>query len=212
MDDPVWGTLATPKTHSPIQDVWGHIAAGAPEYSDPVPSTSGGDSVWGTLAVPKGKQAAQTITPTHPENMTEKQRAFIQRFAPAAQEIEDKYGVPASVALAQAGLESGWDADARTLFGIKGRGDAGSNNMATTENYGGKYVHINDNFAAYSSPEAAFDAYGRLISQNPRYSGAMEAARRGDIQGTVQGIKSGGYATDPYYVGKIMNIINTYGL
>ena len=37
-----------------------------------------------------------------------KEQSFFEKYAPLAMEQQQKYGIPASVTLAQAALESGW--------------------------------------------------------------------------------------------------------
>lgn len=69
---------------------------------------------------------------------------FIARLAPVAVQDMRKYGVPASLTLAQAILESNWGTSgltqkANNLFGIKGTGPAGSVTMQTTE-YQGRHL------------------------------------------------------------------------
>jgi len=49
----------------------------------------------------------------------------------------EKWILP-SVCIAQAALESGWNLEARTLFGIKGKGFTAT----TSEYYNGNYVKI----------------------------------------------------------------------
>lgn len=76
-----------------------------------------------------------------------------------AQQTEAKYGVPASVTIAQYGMESGWGssnlaAKGNNYFGITGK------NKNT-----GKYVMMNGrSWAAYGSMEESFYDHGRLLS------------------------------------------------
>lgn len=140
------------------------------------------------------------------------QNEFITRFLPSAQQVEQKYGIPVAITLAQAGLESGWNPNASTLFGMKGTGDAGSANLGTKEQGANGLYSTTGNFAKYSNTDAAFDAYGKLLSTNPRYAPVMAALRTGNVPGAIEMIKQSGYATDKDYVAKINNIINTYKL
>src|SRR5262249_44453450 len=66
------------------------------------------------------------------------QEAFISQIAPGAVAAQQRYGVPASVTIAQAIDESGWGrselaSQDHNLFGIKGTGPAGSVEMPTQE-------------------------------------------------------------------------------
>lgn len=162
--------------------------------------------------VPEAVSSSTPVLPSPPVDPASKQAQFIQTMTPYAEDVEKKYGIPKAVTLAQAGLESGFNPEASTLFGIKGSGNAGSFNTATKEDYGSGLVSTRDNFAKYNSTGDAFDAYGQLLTQNPRYASVVEAAKTGDKQKVVEAIKNSGYATDPEYVSKVMGIINKYGL
>lgn len=76
-----------------------------------------------------------------------------------AQQTEAKYGVPASVTIAQYGVESGWGSsnlakNANNYFGITGK------NKAT-----GQYVmQSGRSWAKYGSMEESFNDHGRLLS------------------------------------------------
>ena len=52
-----------------------------------------------------------------------------------------------STVLAMGALESGYNINATTLFGIKGEGNV----LDTTEYINGEYVNVKDSFKAYSS-------------------------------------------------------------
>lgn len=160
----------------------------------------------------EGAQAEQKLY-YDPQKVGQKQADFLNKFAPMAEQVEKEYGIPKAVTLAQVALESGWNPEAQTLFGIKGKGDAGSVNLATKEDYGQGMVNVNDNFAQFSSPEAAFQAYGKLVGTNPIYKQVQDVVKAGGTtEDIVRAIKASGYATDPEYVNKVMGIINTYQL
>jgi len=44
-----------------------------------------------------------------------------------------------------------------------------------------------------------------FLQSNPRYRGAL--ARAGDAEGYLRGLQSAGYATDPAYADKILDIL-----
>lgn len=60
-----------------------------------------------------------------------------------------------SVCIAQAALESGWNLNAKTLFGIKGKGFIAS----TSEYYNGHMVQIQDSFRDYPNVASAVVGY-----------------------------------------------------
>lgn len=75
--------------------------------------------------------------------------------------------------------------------------------------YEGTTYNITANFRAYNSIEESISDYFDLITKSERYRKAMIAENQYEC---IKAIKDGGYATDPEYVNKIMNIINTWNL
>lgn len=146
-------------------------------------------------------RAGQKLTPSE----------FVRFIAPMAQRSEQETGIPASVTIAQAALETGWGKSARrtanNLFGIKGRGNAGSVKLWTREYVRGRWIKTRASFAAYDSFAASVAAHGRLISENPIYARAMAVKDQGP-EAFAKALKRCGYATDPKYAQKLMSMIN----
>lgn len=138
--------------------------------------------------------------------MTKQERfiSVIEPLAFAEYMNRDRWVLP-SVCIAQGALESGWNAEAKTLFGIKGKG----NNLKTVEYINGKYESVAASFRAYPTIAAAVHGYYDLITNNIRYSGAVN---NHDAIDTVRKISAGGYATDPDYANKVISIIRNYNL
>lgn len=136
-----------------------------------------------------------------------KTETFISKIAPLAQAeyINRARWVLPSVCIAQAALESGWNLEAKTLFGIKGKG----NNLKTVEYINGKYEEVTASFKAYPTIAAAVHGYYDLITTAARYSGACNNS---DYIDTARKIKAGGYATDPDYADKVIRIVQNYNL
>jgi flagellum-specific peptidoglycan hydrolase FlgJ len=141
-------------------------------------------------------------------------RAFLDALRPAAEESQRKYGVPAAVILAQAALETGWGRHiipGFNLFGIKGRGPAGTVNKGTWEVYNGQRVTIKANFAKYHDFYEAVMSHGKLY-HNGYYDKAVTGyARDRDPHAFARRI-TGIYATDPQYGAKLSQIMRDYGL
>ncbi|MCY8915034.1 glycoside hydrolase family 73 protein [Bacillus atrophaeus] len=142
----------------------------------------------------------------------------ISPFVKDAQAIQKETGIPASIILGQIMLESGGSNPgglsglayySKNLFGIKGRGTAGSATMGTTEVYGGKTHHVNAGFAKYNSYSDSIRAHAQLLSK-PRYASKLKNAK--SVEDYAKGIKAGGYATDPSYVNKLLGIISSNNL
>lgn len=139
--------------------------------------------------------------------MSEKTDKFIQTLAPIARNeylSREKWVLP-SVCIAIGALESGWNLNAKTLFGIKGTGYT-----ATTSEYlNGHYETITTSFKTYPNISSAVVGFYDLITKNKRYTSAVNNS---DYKSAVNAIKHGGYATDPNYVSKVVSIIEQYGL
>jgi flagellum-specific peptidoglycan hydrolase FlgJ len=99
---------------------------------------------------------------------------------------------------------------ANNMFGIKGKGDAGSANAATWEQTASGPVNIRDNFAAYSSPTVGAGAFFQFLEDNPRYAQALGRYRQsGDASQLFRDVNAAGYATDPQWASKVENIRRT---
>lgn len=140
---------------------------------------------------------------------------FIDAFASDAIESQRQTGVPASVTLAQAILESGrgesgLSRDAKNFFGIKGEGPAGHVIMPTREVLGGKSVMVNAKFRKYNTAAESFADHGRFFLDNKRYRTAIE--HKEDAHRFAVEIQRAGYATDPHYSEVLIKLINQFDL
>lgn len=170
-------------------------------------------------------RAAQPLSPTAAaKGIAEEAPAegfvtrFIERIRPHAERAARALGVPAQVLMAQAALETGWgrhgiqDGDGRAannLFGIKADARwAGPRATAETAEFGaGGWTRERAAFRAYPDVGAAFDDYVAFLRDNPRYRDAL--AHGGDARQFVQGLQQAGYATDPRYAEKILQIADS---
>ncbi len=138
---------------------------------------------------------------------------FARLFGPVARAASRNSGVPASIIVAQAALETGWGAsaigDAKNLFGIKGTGPAGSVRVPTREYRNGRMVTEMANFRKYNTWQESIEDYGRLL-QNSRYANAM--ANRDDPEQFARELQRAGYATDPEYASKLISIMRSNNL
>ena len=109
-----------------------------------------------------------------------------------------------STVLAMAALESGYNLKAETLFGIKGNGKI----LDTTEYIDGEYVNVKDSFKSYSSLAASVQGLYDLM-QWDNYDRATSCT---DYEEECRMVQACGYATDPEYSSKLINIVNSYQL
>jgi hypothetical protein len=144
---------------------------------------------------------------------------FIDTVGAAAQRSRRTTGVPASVTVAQAILESDWGRSRLTrqgnnLFGIKAlggaTGPAGVVTLATWEYLDGGNVIVQAPFKAYKTFEQSIDDHGGFFTRNRRYSAALGVA--GDARAFARAIQDAGYATDPSYAAKLIALMDRYNL
>lgn len=144
---------------------------------------------------------------------------FIQRVAPEAQDIQTQTGIRSSISIAQAALESDWGKSTlaykyNNFFGVKATGSMRSVNLTTSEFEDGKWIEVKAPFRVYDSWQASMEDHADLLihgtSDNPkRYAKVISGV---NVEEAAQALVDGGYATDPGYAKKIMNLINEYQL
>ncbi len=143
------------------------------------------------------------------QTTAERYNAYIEKYAKIAQEQQREHGVPASITLAQGILESAAGnselaKNAKNHFGIKCAGDwTGAtyryDDDAKNECFR-KYRHVEESYRDHS-----------LFLKRKRYESLFTLAVT-DYKGWAHGLKRCGYATDPGYATKLINIIETYDL
>ncbi|MBE3490872.1 glycoside hydrolase family 73 protein [Enterobacter cloacae complex sp. P12RS] len=138
---------------------------------------------------------------------------FLDMASDSAEQAAAKWGVPASVLLAQSALESGWGKHVKNnaYFGIKGKSPTGnSTSFGTTEVINGKVIHIKDTFRAYADYAESADDYGRFLNENKRYKPAF--IHTTEPNQFITEIAKAGYATDPDYAPKLIRLMERYDL
>lgn len=140
-------------------------------------------------------------------------KLFDDKVVQAAVAAMKKWRVPASVSIAQYGIESGWGAHApgNNPFGMKprkGKSDP-QQILSTTEFVKGKYVTVPQPFRKFDSVAQAFDAHAELLATAAVYALAM--AKLPDLNAFIDAM-SVHYATDPLYASKIKSTISAHSL
>lgn len=146
--------------------------------------------------------------------MTDYKARFLEELLPAVLALQECAGLPASVVLAQAILESDWGRSAlarrnRNLFGIKARPNGSGVVYTTTEYAGGRPRREKARFAGYTSYTACLADYARLL-ERPRYASARRLA--GNPAAFAAALQRCGYSTDPRYAHKLGILIRRYQL
>ncbi len=124
-------------------------------------------------------------------------QAFFDKYAAWAMEQQQKYGIPASVTLAQAAIESSWGESAlskedKNMFGIHAtQGWVSSGNPYVVRNDMGMV-----RFCKYGSEAESFEHHSRFLMENGRYSRCFTYASD-DHAHWAQAICDAGYAYRP---------------
>jgi LysM repeat protein len=135
---------------------------------------------------------------------------YVDQYKDIAIEQMKRYRIPASITLAQGLLESGAGRSELTRssnnhFGIK------CNNGWT----GRRTYHDddarNDCFRVYDSAYESYEDHSKFLAGNQRYRSLFQLETT-DYRGWAKGLKAAGYATNPVYAEKLVEIIQLYKL
>ncbi len=142
----------------------------------------------------------------------QRQEAYVNRFSKVAQAEMEKYGIPASIKLAQGLLESnaGNSPIARennNHFGIK----CFSRNCRKGHCRNFEDDSHKDFFRAYRSAWESFRAHSLMLTESERYK-PLFALPKNDYRAWATGLAEAGYATDPDYAEKVARLIEELGL
>ncbi|MBO7415196.1 MAG: glucosaminidase domain-containing protein [Bacteroidaceae bacterium] len=135
---------------------------------------------------------------------------YVSKYSELAVRHMKKYGIPASITLAQGLLES--DAGRSSLakecnnhFGIKCHSDWQGRTMLSDDD------RRNECFRCYSSAADSFEDHSLFLVNGSRYRNLFSLGSK-DYKGWARGLKAAGYATNPNYADKLIGLIERYGL
>lgn len=147
------------------------------------------------------------------------QSQFIERLAPYAKQLHQKYGVLPSITLGQAILESDWGKSElaskyNNLFGIKAYGNQPKITLSTKEYVNEQWITIQGDFRVYQSFEESMDDHAQLfihgVDWDPnKYQPVLQAQ---NFEQAADALQQAGYATDPTYAEKIKQVIIAHQL
>lgn len=145
--------------------------------------------------------------------------SFIAEIAPFAARVQKEYNILSSLLISQAILESAWGKsklaqEGKNLFGIKGAYNGQSVTMPTWEVVKGQKVQIQAAFRKYPSWYESFQDLAKLYTNGVSWDRNKYSSIIGekDYQAAAKAVQSAGYATDPNYAGKLINIIELNNL
>ena len=134
---------------------------------------------------------------------------YVKFYSNIAMDEMIQFGIPASITLAQGILESGAGkgrlaVQANNHFGIK------------CHDWNGKKIYHDDDeeqecFRKYDNPEYSYRDHSLFLSNRGRYSFLFDL-ERDNYKQWAKGLKKAGYATDPKYPQKLIDLIERYEL
>lgn len=164
----------------------------------------------------KPKEATTTMAQS--TNSSEKQD-FIDKVAPEAVQLKATYQVLPSITIAQAILESDWGQSQLTakynnLFGVKGDRTENTKEMTTQEYLNGEWKTVTARFRVYASYRDSLLEHAQLFHKGTTWNANQYqhflAAK--NYQEAAKALETDGYATDPGYAEKLIELIQQYHL
>lgn len=136
--------------------------------------------------------------------------AYIEKYKEIAKDNMNKNGIPSSITLGQAILESGagtgpLSVQANNHFGIKCHVEWNGPSIRYTDD------EENECFRKYKEPSESFKDHSYFLASRPRYASLFELDKT-DYRAWAKGLKDAGYATDPKYPDKLIALIERYQL
>jgi hypothetical protein len=138
---------------------------------------------------------------------------YVDKYAEAAMEQMRRYGIPASVTLAQGILES---ASGQSELSRKGNNHFGIKATKTWLDGGGRYLVYtddkpNEKFCQYASVADSYEHHSLFLRGNKRYSNLFELSPD-DYVGWTRGLQEDGYASSKQYASSLQSLIRQHGL
>ena len=135
--------------------------------------------------------------------------AYVEKYKHLAIKQMSSHGIPASIIMAQACLESG---DGRSTLAVKGNNHFGIKCHNWT---GGQIYHDDDKkgecFRKYKTVEESYTDHSDFLRYRQRYAFLFDLDPH-DYKAWAHGLKVAGYATNPKYPELLINIIEEYSL
>ena len=130
---------------------------------------------------------------------------YIERYKTIAIGDMERYGIPASITLAQGILESdsgnSWlSLQSNNHFGIKCKRDWKGDRVYHDDDAKGEC------FRSYPSVEESYRDHAEFLDRSPRYD-SLFAYSSTDYKSWARGLKAAGYATAPDYAQRLIRII-----
>ena len=143
------------------------------------------------------------------QQWNQRYQQYIDQYKDIAIEQMLKWKIPASITLAQGILESGAGSSELTRkgnnhFGIKCHGWKGRTTYHDDDLKG-------ECFRAYDSAYESYEDHSRFLATGQRYR-SLFSLKITDYRGWAKGLKAAGYATNPQYAQRLIDLIQLYKL
>lgn len=140
--------------------------------------------------------------------MTQSRQQYIDNYAEYAMEQMRRYGIPASITLAQGIIES---ADGKSTLA-----NTANNHFGVKGSFNGNYVLADDDkpnekFKKYDNVGQSYEDHSKVLT-NQRYQRYVKNLAPDDYKGWANGIQKGGYASSKAYVSTVVSVIEGCGL
>ena len=140
----------------------------------------------------------------------QKVKNYIKKYSQTAIVEMKKYGIPASITLAQGILESGIGEGRLAVLGNNHFG------IKCHKKWRGKRMYHDDDkkgecFRVYKSPELSYRDHSIFLNSRPRYDFLFDLNKT-NYKSWAKGLKKSGYATDSKYPKKLISLIERYRL
>lgn len=143
---------------------------------------------------------------------------YLQKYRYLSVELNQETDIPIPIIMAIAGLESNWGKSelaiyANNHFGIKDKRTwDGLTYCKQTQEYNAWTAYfIKDCFRKYPLIRKSYQDFGYFIKSSSNYS-SLQGIPSWNYRAWAEGLKQGGYATDPAYAEKLLRIIWRYRL
>lgn len=142
--------------------------------------------------------------------------AYIEQYKTIVVNEMSRVGIPASIKMAQAILESGSGRStlarqSNNHFGIKCGGSWTGKEVYRHDDDYKNGLLVRSCFRAYDDPAQSFMAHSDFLIDNRRYAFLFDLDIY-DYKGWANGLRKAGYATDPNYPTKLIKLIEKYEL
>ena len=142
-----------------------------------------------------------------------KNQQYAEKYAAEAMEQMKRYGIPASVTLAQGILES---RNGQSELSQLGNNHFGVKASKSWLKNGGDYLVYtddkpNEKFCKYATVGDSYEHHSKILKNSSRYSQCFKLSPD-DYKGWTKGIERGGYATNGGYAASLQKIIEANGL